>query len=157
MNITNTNNYALSSNALFKWDALDNVDYFIQGVTLPGISIGYENLMTQGGPLTLSGYKIDSSNTQIKLFVLVDEKLETWLSLYTKLMQYCKGDEIEGNAVINFYDSVHNYKLGIFLKNAKLVSMSGLDYDFSITRDNILRIELALAFDKIEIINTNIK
>lgn len=157
MNIINTNNYALSSNAVFKWDALDNVDYYVQSIVLPGISIGYENLMTQGGPLTLSGYKLDNSNTQIKVHVLVDEKLETWLELYNKLMKYCQGDEIESNSIINFYDNNHNYKLGIFLKNTKLVSMGTLDYDFSVTRDSILRVELTLAFDKIEIINTNIK
>lgn len=155
MNITNANNYALSSNGVFKWDILGNTDFFIQEFSLPGINIGFEGLMTPGGALTLGGYKVDGTNTTMKLTILLDETLQVWIDIYNKLMEYCKGDMLEGNATLNLYDNNHNYLFAIFLKNAKLVSLSPVDYSVSLTRNEPLKVELSIAFDRIEMIPKN--
>lgn len=151
MKIVNANNYALSSNGVFNWNILGDTDFFIQEFSLPGINIGFEGLMTPGGALTLSGYKVDGSNTTMKLSILLDETLQVWLDIYSKLMEYCKGDELEGNATLNLYNNNHEYLFAIFLKNAKLVSLSPVDYSVSLTRNEPLKVELSIAFDKIEI------
>lgn len=150
--VNNYNNYALSSNIMFRSRLLGDTDYAIRKIGLPGISIGYGVEMTQTGPLTFGGYKLDSNNVEMNLSFLVDEKLIVWQTLFNKIMSYTNTNEPpEDEANIFIYDNSHNVLFSIKLRAAKLVSMSDLQYEVGTSSNNPLSIDVKLVFDKLYI------
>lgn len=152
MLINNRNNYASSVNGIFKTSLLGDVEYAIQTFKLPGIEIGHNLLMTNDGPLTLGGYKLSDSNNIITIRLLLDEKLQVWLHIYNKFLEYMTTNTPpESDAFINLFDNNHNIFLTVFFKNAKLSSITEVEYEVGTQTSNVLTCDLTLAFDKIYI------
>lgn len=152
MLINNRNNYASSVNGIFKTSLLGDIEYAIQTFKLPGIEIGHNLLMTSDGPLTLGGYKLSDSNNTVIIRLLLDEKLQVWLHIYNKFLEYMtKNTPPESDAFINLFDNNHNIFLTVFLKNSKLSSITEVEYEVGTQTSNVLTCDLTLAFDKIYI------
>ena len=152
MLISNRNNYASSTNGIFKTTLLDDVEYAIQTFKLPGLEIGNGSIMTQSGPLTIGGYKLTETNTAMTVRLLLDERLQVWLNLYNKFQEYVNSaNPPEADAFINLFDNNHNIFLTVFLKNSKLVGLTEVEYEVGTQVSNVLTCDLTICFDKITI------
>jgi len=157
VNVLNKRNLATSSNIIFKSSLLNDEDYFIQSVSLPGLTFTAPEL---GVPSPFNTSVIVHPDTilydPVDLVFLCDENLDIWKSIINKAKNLTTFDEdiTEGNSWIFIKDSNGNTRKTIVLKNSVIISVSGLDYS-SADNDDILTFSVSVNYTEFQIEDTS--
>lgn len=130
-------NLAHSTNWAFTCPEFSGLKYFCTNVPLPGITANYSEASTPYGTV----YEAGSTTTfdSLSMTFLVNEDLSNWLEIFKHLrgVQPVESEQEhidfdgheEFDITLIYYLNSNTVGHKFFFKNARLVSLSGMDFD----------------------------
>jgi hypothetical protein len=150
-NEPNNKNYLSPLGFRFQLSRTPKTNYFVQGVTLPTLSLGQFDLEDPFVKLPIPGTKLDFS--PLTLTFLVNEDMENYLEIYNWLnglgfpesfQQYAalagdrpslnsKSTDVYSDGTLLLMSSNHNANVKVVFKEMHPISLSDLSFDSTLT------------------------
>jgi len=152
--IKNVRNLATDSNIIFKSNLIDEEEYFVRDITLPGITTTAVEAYRPNTPfhtsMTFEGDTIVYD--PLTVTVLLDEDLSVFKTLVNKVKLASNGDlsafpKDRSRSWVTIKDSNGNTRMKIIYKDCVLTDIGGIDYS-SASIDDPLSISITMAYSE---------
>ena len=155
-------NYLFQTYFRFNIPQFTDVNYFCQRVTLPGFgAVGSQSIPTRFSDIKVPNHKVSFDDLQITF--LVDENMANWrqiqewmktIYLVRDFKNYEKNTKDHyKDADLMILNSAMNSKLHVRFNQIFPVSLSGLDFDSSVTDFTPFTATATFAYDTYEFVN----
>jgi hypothetical protein len=147
--------YALDTSIIFGTTIFDKkVEYNVQTVNLPGITVAHPELTNKSG----SAIFMQSDTltySELSLTIILDEGFAIWselVSYFHKMVNNQTGalGDVEGDSYVSITDTSGNVILKVWFRNSKLETVGDLSFASSNTDENLI-LDISLKYDYFEL------